>query len=126
MKTDRLDYLVLTVADIAITCALYNNIPGMEFGQSGNGRFALKYGNQKINLYQKGNESEPKAQFPVLSSAYLCFIAQTKLGKVSEELEAHKIKILEGLIPSAGASGKMQFVYFRDPDENLIEISNYL
>ncbi|MBE9464309.1 VOC family protein [Dyadobacter subterraneus] len=126
MKIDRLDHLVLTVADLTITCEFYNNILGMETEQFGNGRLALKYGNQKINLHQKGKEFEPKAQYPWPGSADLCFIAETKMDKVVEELKAGNIKIIEGPVERTGALGKMLSVYFRDPDGNLIEISNYL
>lgn len=126
MKIERLDHLVLTVADPTKTCTFYTNILGMKTEQFGDGRLALKYGNQKINLHQKGKEIEPKAQFPMPGSADLCFIAETKLDTVIEELKANNVEIIEGPVQRTGALGKMLSVYIRDPDKNLVEISNYL
>lgn len=126
MKIDRLDHLVLTIVDPTTTCEFYTNILGMTAEQFEDGRLALKYGNQKINLHQKGKEFEPKAQFPLPGSADLCFIAETKLDKVIEELKAGNVQIIEGPVERTGALGKMLSVYIRVPDGNLIEISNYL
>lgn len=126
MKIDHLDHLVLTVADIESTCTFYTNILGMQVREFSAGRKALSFGNQKINIHQKGSEFEPKADIPVPGSADLCFIAITPLAVIMEELKAKHINIIEGPVQRTGAAGKIVSVYFRDPDENLIEISNYL
>ena len=125
MKVDRIDHLVLTVADIEITCEFYRNILGMEVITLPEGRKALKFGNQKLNLHQKGHEFEPKAKLPTPGAIDICFITKQPIKFVKKELEEKDIKT-DGLYERAGAMGKITSVYFRDPDQNLIEVSNYL
>jgi catechol 2,3-dioxygenase-like lactoylglutathione lyase family enzyme/CheY-like chemotaxis protein len=124
MKISRLDHLVLTVRDIEATCAFYQRVMGMEVVSFGEGRKALLFGTQKINLHQKGHEHDPKAQYPTPGSADLCFIAETPLGEVGAHLRSQEIAILEGPVVRAGATGQITSLYFRDPDDNLIEVSN--
>ncbi len=124
MKIDRLDHLVLTVADIDATCAFYSRVLGMERVDS-QGRTALRFGAQKINLHQKGHEFEPKANAPTPGSADLCFIADLPIDAVCRHLADCGVAILEGPVARTGASGRMTSVYFRDPDLNLIEVSRY-
>ncbi|HAG51549.1 MAG TPA: VOC family virulence protein [Deltaproteobacteria bacterium] len=126
MKISHLDHLVLTVSDINKTCKFYSDILGMDVVTFGEGRKALRFGNQKINLHEAGKEFEPKADRPTLGSADLCFIASTPVEKVKQELMDKGVKIIEGIVERTGASGKIKSVYFRDPDNNLIEVSNYL
>lgn len=126
MKIDRLDHLVLTVADIERSCAFYSKALGFEVVTFRGGRKALTFGRQKINLHQAGHEFEPKAQRPTAGSGDLCFIAQTPLPQVIEELRASGIAIEEGPVERTGATGPIRSVYIRDPDGNLVEISNYL
>ena len=125
MRLDRLDHLVLTVADIDVTVRFYVDVLGMEKVVFGEGRVALSFGRQKINLHQKGAEFEPKAHAAAPGSADLCFIATTPLEQVIEELLTRKVSIERGPVEKAGATGRIISVYFRDPDHNLIEISNY-
>ena len=125
MKIERLDHLVLTVADVAKTCEFYERILGMETVTFGAGRKALAFGRQKINLHQSGKEFEPKAVKPTPGSGDLCFIALTPLPEVIQHLKGEGIDIVEGPVARTGATGPMQSVYFRDPDGNLIEVSNY-
>lgn len=122
---NRLDHLVLTVADIEATCAFYTGVLGMEVVTFGEGRKALSFGAQKINLHQAGKEFEPKAQHPTPGSADLCFISDTPLDAVAVHLEACGVAIEEGIVPRTGATGPIQSIYIRDPDQNLIEISTY-
>ena len=89
-----------------------------------NGRKALKFGSQKINLHQAGQEFEPKAQTPMPGSADLCFIVDTPLDKVIQELQENNITIIEGPVKRTGAISALSSVYIRDPDNNLIELSN--
>ena len=126
IKIDRLDHLVLTVADIEQTCFFYHNILGFEVVTFGAGRKALKYGDQKFNLHQVGHEFEPKAAKPTAGSADFCLIASTSLDDVVTDLTKAGINIEEGPIERTGANGPIRSVYIRDPDRNLIEISNYL
>ncbi|TZF98860.1 VOC family protein (plasmid) [Chryseobacterium panacisoli] len=125
MEIKNLDHLVLTVADIDKTIAFYTDVMGFEAVVFGENRKALIFGNQKINLHQKGYEFEPKAETPTCGSADLCFIAQTDIHEVMEELKLKNIKIIEGIVDRTGATGKIKSVYFRDPDQNLIEVSNH-
>ena len=125
MKISNIDHLVLTVADIDKTIDFYTNILGFEVVTFGNNRKALTFGNQKINLHQKGKEFEPKAEHPTTGSADLCFISETDIDDVLEELKQKNIEIIEGVVERTGAIGKIKSVYFRDPDLNLIEVSNY-
>ncbi|PKF75732.1 VOC family protein [Chryseobacterium sp. PMSZPI] len=125
MKVKNIDHLVLTVANIDQTIEFYTQIMGFEAVTFGDNRKALTFGNQKINLHQKGNEFEPKASSPTCGSADLCFIVQTDIHEVVEELKQKNIKIIEGIVDRTGALGKIKSVYFRDPDQNLIEVSNY-
>jgi len=125
MKISNIDHIVLTVTHIDKTIDFYTNILGFEVITFGDNRKALTFGNQKINLHQKGNEFEPKAEHPTSGSADLCFIAETNIGEVLEELKLKNIEIIEGIVERTGALGKIKSVYFRDPDLNLIEVSNY-
>ena len=123
---DRLDHLVLTVADIDRTCAFYAETLGFEVVTFKGDRKALAFGRQKINMHQAGHEFEPKALRPTPGSGDLCLIATTPLDEVMAHLTAHHVTIEEGPVERTGATGPIRSVYIRDPDSNLIEISNYL
>ncbi len=125
MQILRLDHLVLTVADIDLTCRFYERVMGMEVVTFAGGRKALAFGQQKINLHPHGREFEPKAQAPTPGSADLCFITDTPLDEVIAHLQACGVPVLEGPVARTGAVGPITSVYFRDPDLNLIEVSNY-
>ena len=126
MKIDSLDHLVLTVASINSTCAFYARVLGMEVVTFGAGRKALVFGAQKINLHEHGNEFEPKASSPTPGSADLCFITSLPIAEVASHLASCWIAIVEGPVQRTGARGAILSVYVRDPDLNLIEISNYI
>jgi catechol 2,3-dioxygenase-like lactoylglutathione lyase family enzyme len=125
MQIARLDHLVLTVADIGRTCEFYARVLGMEVAQFGEGRTALRFGQQKINLHPVDNIPGLVAHRPTSGSGDLCFITETPLPEVIEHLGKCGVKIIAGPGPRAGAIGTIQSVYFRDPDQNLIEVSNY-
>ena len=125
MEIQYIDHFVLTVLDIEKTIQFYTSVLGFKSITFGNNRKALIFGNQKINLHQKGQEFEPKAQHPTCGSADLCFIAKTDINLILEELKEKNIEIVEGIVTRTGALGEIQSIYFRDPDYNLIEVSNY-
>jgi catechol 2,3-dioxygenase-like lactoylglutathione lyase family enzyme len=125
MQIERLDHLVLTVADIDRTCEFYMRVLGMEVVRFGEGRTALRFGQQKINLHPVGNIPGLVAAKPTPGSGDLCFITAVPLPEVMAHLEACGVSIVAGPGPRAGAIGTIQSVYIRDPDQNLIEISNY-
>lgn len=123
-EIDRLDHLVLTVADIAATCDFYSRVLGMLVESFGTGRIALHFGDQKINLHQAGHEFEPKARHPTPGSADLCLLTATPLADVIDHLHAQHVPIVEGPVRRTGATQPLESVYVRDPDGNLIEIAN--
>jgi catechol 2,3-dioxygenase-like lactoylglutathione lyase family enzyme len=125
LKILRLDHLVLTVKSIPTTISFYTRILGMRRHSFGEGRVALTFGQQKINLHQVGKEFKPKAQRPTPGSGDLCFITETKIEEVREFLQGEGVVIEEGPVVRTGALGKMKSVYFRDPDGNLVEVSCY-
>ncbi|KQM75140.1 virulence protein [Pedobacter sp. Leaf216] len=126
MDIKNLDHLVLTVANLESTCKFYSLALGMEIIEFGENRKALKFGDQKINLHQYGSEIEPKAFKPMPGTADLCFITDFPLREVMQELKEKCIEIEEGPVERTGANGKITSIYLRDPDMNLIEVSNYL
>ena len=126
MKINRIDHLVLTVISIEETCAFYASILGMEVVTFGEGRRALSFGAQKFNLHQAGNEFEPKAGRPMPGSVDICLVTDTPIHEVVLHLNAVGAPIVEGPIRRTGAIGPIISVYIRDPDQNLIEISNSL
>jgi catechol 2,3-dioxygenase-like lactoylglutathione lyase family enzyme len=126
MRIEVLDHLVLTVADIDRTRDFYERVLGMEPVVFGEGRHALAFGTQKINLHEAGREFEPKAATPTPGSADLCFLTNSSVAEVVEHLEANSVEIIEGPVRRTGATGPIMSVYFRDPDGNLLEVSNRL
>lgn len=128
---DHLDHLVLTTADAAACIAFYTRVLGMQLESFVGGtppveRQALRFGEQKINLHVKGREFEPKAHLPVPGALDLCFIASVPLATVVERLHAAGWPIVEGPVQRTGATRRILSVYVRDPDLNLIEISELL
>ena len=126
MKIQRIDHIVLTVRDIQATCEFYAHALGMKEITFGRERKALQCGQQKINLHEYTKEVEPKAAHPTPGSADLCLISSTPLQNVIEHLEACDIHIIEGPVQRTGANGAIRSIYVRDPDQNLIEICNYI
>jgi catechol 2,3-dioxygenase-like lactoylglutathione lyase family enzyme len=124
VRVDRLDHLVLTVADIGATVGFYTQVLGMKAMTFGPGRTALTFGISKINLHEAGREFEPKALRPTPGSADVCLVVDDDIGEVIE-LAAAGIAIEEGPVARTGATGPIVSCYIRDPDQNLIELSNY-
>ena len=125
IRADRLDHLVLTVRDVEATTTFYRRVLGLDVVAFGDGRKALVFGQQKINLHQLGAEFEPKAARPTPGSADLCFVTEASPEAVMAHLTACDVTVLQGPVRRIGALGPMTSVYFRDPDENLIEVSSY-
>ena len=125
MNIARIDHFVLTVASIDATCAFYSRALGMQVITFGNGRKALAFGNQKINLHQRGQEFNPKAKVPTPGSADFCLISDVPIAEIVEHLKSVGVSIEEGPVARSGALGPMTSIYIRDLDGNLVEISNY-
>ena len=126
VRVNRLDHLVLTVADLDATVGFYQRVLGMEPMTFKGGRRALAFGTSKINLHQVGHEFEPKAKNPGAGTADLCFIVDDPIEQIHAELIAQGVEIEEGPVDRTGATGPIRSIYLRDPDGNLIELSNYL
>lgn len=122
---DRIDHFVLTVADIEATCRFYSQALGMEVVTFNGNRKALAFGRQKINLHPAGHEFEPKAAQPKPGSGDFCLITRAPLERVLAHLAACGVAVEEQPSPRTGATGTLQSIYLRDPDGNLVEISNY-
>jgi catechol 2,3-dioxygenase-like lactoylglutathione lyase family enzyme len=124
MKIASIDHIVLTVADIDRTVEFYQSVLGMAVERFGEGRTALKFGSQKINLHQHGSEFEPRAEHPLPGSQDLCFIAETDLKDAMVHVKASGVEIIAGPVARTGATGAILSFYFRDPDKNLIEVAS--
>lgn len=120
----ELDHLVLTVRSIKRTVAFYRDVLGIEAVQFAGGRWALKIADQKINLHQAGDEFSPHAAAPTPGSADLCFISQRPIAAWVDDFGDSGIAIELGPIERTGAAGPILSIYLRDPDGNLLEISN--
>jgi catechol 2,3-dioxygenase-like lactoylglutathione lyase family enzyme len=123
---DHLDHLVLTTYDEAACIRFYTEVMGMtleRFETPSGSRLAFKFGQQKINLHIRGREFSPRAHLPVPGALDLCFIAAIPLAQVIDQLQRHGWPIIEGPVMRTGATGPIRSVYVRDPDLNLIEIS---
>jgi catechol 2,3-dioxygenase-like lactoylglutathione lyase family enzyme len=124
-RLNLLDHLVLTVSNLDRTIEFYRDVLGMEPVKFGTPpRYALQFGQQKINLHQAGQEFEPKANLPSPGSGDLCFLSETPLSDWQVHLNEKGVLIEEGPVARTGAQGPITSIYLRDPDENLIEISN--
>ena len=124
MKIDRLDHLVLTVRDVEVTKAFYARVLGME-PVTADGRHALHFGTQKINVHPADAPISPHARKPTPGSGDLCFISAVPLAEVVAHLRSVGVSVEKGPVNREGATGPMTSVYFRDPDANLIEVSVY-
>lgn len=125
MQIERLDHWVLTVRDVDATVAFYERVLGMRAITFGNGRRALAFGQQKINLHPAQTPLRPHAAQPTPGSGDLCLITRTPIEEVIIELENAGVAIEQGPAPRTGALGPIISVYFRDPDGNLIEVARY-
>ena len=120
-----IDHFVLTVASIEATCAFYKRALG--FGVEVFGpqqRTALTFGSQKINLHEVGKEFTPCARVATAGSGDFCLLADTPVDRIAAHLRAEGINVEEGPVPKTGATGPITSIYFRDPDGNLVEVSN--
>jgi catechol 2,3-dioxygenase-like lactoylglutathione lyase family enzyme len=120
-----IDHFVLTVASLEVTCAFYQRVLGMERIDTPGRPTALAFGNQKINVHEVDRTFEPKAKSPTPGSGDFCLITDRPLSEVSTRLAANSVVVELGPVERVGARGLMMSVYFRDPDGNLVEVSEY-
>ena len=127
MRIASIDHIVLTLANLQRTLDFYIRVLGMREIDFSNGRKALAFGSQKINLHVKDEEILPNARNANIGTADICLLTDTPLELVLEELEAAAgIAVEQGIVPRTGALGTISSIYVRDPDGNLIEISRYV
>ena len=124
MQLQRFDHLVLTTQNLDACLHFYVEILGMRHLES-NGRHALYFGQQKVNIHTRKGEFQPAAAVPTYGGLDLCLITDTELAQVKDELVQKGWPILEGIVERSGALGKMDSLYLRDPDGNLIELAHY-
>ena len=124
MRVQRIDHIVLTVTDVDRTLAFYERVLGMTPVLFGEGRRALAFGDQKLNLHQAGREFEPKAVRPTPGAIDLCLTTDVPLDEVAAHLRSESVAIEHGPVDKIGARRALRSLYFRDPDGNLIEVSN--
>ncbi len=119
-----IDHFVLTCGDVEATVAFYERTLGMTAETFAGGRRALSFGSQKINLHQAGAEFTPRAERPVPGAGDFCLLSDVPVAEVAEHLESLGIALIEGPVAKTGATGPLTSIYFRDPDGNLVEVSN--
>jgi len=120
---DHLDHIVLTTAHTQQCIDFYTRVLGMQLERFGEGRMALKFGSQKINLHEKGKEFEPRAAVALPGTLDICLIAAVPLEEAIARLNTARVPIIEGPVMKTGACYPIRSVYVRDPDGNLVEIS---
>ena len=129
LLADRIDHIVLTVADIEVTTKFYEGALGFQRevfrGPDGAPRYALKFGRQKINLQDRATQTPTKAQRPTFGSGDFCLLATVPLEDVIAHLKTVNVAIEAGPVPRRGAVGALRSIYFRDPDGNLVEVAEY-
>jgi catechol 2,3-dioxygenase-like lactoylglutathione lyase family enzyme len=124
---DRLDHLVLTVGDLGRTRDFYVRGLGLTEQRFGEGRFALLFGQQKVNLHEAAGEPIlPRAANPTAGSADICLIADRPVDQVVSLLRERDIAIELGPVARTGTTGAIRSIYVRDPDGNLVEIAEYV
>jgi len=119
-----IDHFVLTAGDVDATIEFYTRVLGMTAETFGAGRRALTFGNQKINLHQAGAEFEPKARVATPGSADFCLLSDVPVAEIAAHLGSEGVEVIEGPVAKTGAAGALLSIYFRDPDGNLVEVSN--
>lgn len=122
MKIKSIDHIVIPVSDIKRSLYFYTEVLGMKADTS-NGRYAVKFGHQKINLHLGKAQFLPAAEYPTFGSADICLLAEGDIEEIKTEVEGKGIEIEVGIVQRQGAQGAIRSIYFRDPDGNLVEIS---
>lgn len=125
MKIERIDHFVLTVSDVDATCEFYTRVLGMKVIEFGKGRRALRFGPHKINLHMASGSPRLRAENPSVGGGDFCLITKVPIDDVVKHLQAENVEIIDGPDTRDGALGPITSVYFRDPDNNLVEVSNY-
>jgi len=123
---DRLDHFAITVRDVEATCAFYEKVLGMARERFGEGRVALRFGQQKININPNPNDLLRKAAVPIPGTAEFCLLSVQPLEEFIRHLHGCGVDIEYGPAETNGAEGTIRSICFRDPDGNLVEVANYV
>jgi catechol 2,3-dioxygenase-like lactoylglutathione lyase family enzyme len=126
INVKQIDHLVFTVKSIENTVLFYKKVLNIDCTTFGSNRKALLFGEQKINLHQLNQELEPKAKYTSTGCNDICLIVDTPIQEVENILNNLEIQIIDGIVTRTGRYGDIKSIYFRDPDGNLIEVSNYI
>src|SRR6516225_2393436 len=126
MRGIQLDHIVLTVRDIARTVSFYTEVLGMQARTFGEGRTALHFGDQKLNLHPADRVLDPNVKHATPGSADVCFLVDEPVEDWMKHLARHGCSVILGPVERTGARGQLRSIYLYDPDENLIELSNLL
>jgi len=126
ISIQSIDHLVLTVQNIQTSCHFYKTVLAIDSVEFKPGRYALCFGQQKINLHQASHEFTPHAKHPTPGATDLCFLTKNTIQDIVNHLSIHDIEIEEGPVERTGAQGAIMSVYLRDPDGNLLELSTLI
>ncbi len=126
IEIESLDHLVITASDLQATVDFYTSVLGMEHVAFGNGLHAVRFGSQKFNIHDAATDVAPKAHNIVPGAADFCLISATPVSQVIRHLQKCGVAVEEGPVRRSGAVGTLESVYFRDPDGNLVEVSNVI
>ena len=124
MELTGIDHFVITAADVDATCAFYEGLGG-EIVTFGDDRKAIRFGDQKINVHPVDNDIALVAEEPTVGGDDFCLLTETPIEEIRRQLRARDIEVLAGPVERTGAVGPITSVYFRDPDDNLVEIARY-
>lgn len=125
MTPTGIDHLVLTVRDLERTCRFYRNVLGAEIVTFGDGRTALQFGEQKVNVHPVENDVDLVADRPTPGAGDFCLLTDDPIDAVVEGVESAGVEIIAGPVDRTGARGPMTSIYLRDPDDNLVEVASY-
>jgi catechol 2,3-dioxygenase-like lactoylglutathione lyase family enzyme len=126
MHIRAIDHFVLVVLNIEATVAFYERVLGVDAREFSPGRWALHFGSQKINLQQLHHSVDPQTRHPTRGAGDFCLLTDVPIAEVVQHLEQQGVSIINGPVERTGAAGPILSVYFYDPDENLVEVSNPL
>ena len=124
LHVSAIDHIVLTVRSVARSITFYEIVLGMRSVEFKPGRFALHFGQQKINLHEFGTVVDPNVRHATPGAADICFRTETPLSDAINHLKMHGVPLVQGPVKATGARSTLQSIHFYDPDANLIEVSN--
>ena len=126
IRIKNLDHLVITASNLQAIIDFYTKVLGMEHVAFGDNLHSVHFGDQKFNIHDASTNVSPKAKNIVPGSDDFCLISETSVSQVIQHLQDCGVTVEQGPVTRSGAAGVLQSVYFRDPDGNLVEVSNVI